>query len=203
MKLSDILDLKINGLFVLLNGKVLNGKYYKFNDLKGTYPLKFESDDLAFIEYKIANKDKFNYSIFIIPPKLIGGFYVKTTSHNSNGDIVQLIWGRGAILAHYLNLDLSVSIKSGLFSPMETIKIENNWKYTLYNFGNEKTVFLIKYIEPWSNTSFIKENEGEAFFFKSDGSTIKNTNYFVADISEFIPSQKNLLREVENLIYNA
>ncbi len=203
MKLSDVVDLEVNGLFVLLNGKPLSGKHYRFTDLKGTYPLKFESEEVAFIEYKITEAEGFTYSLFIIPPKLVGGFYVKTTAHKSSDDVIQLIWGRGAVLAHYLNSDLSVSIKSGLFSPMETVKVGKDWIYTLYNFGNEKTVFLVKYKEPWLNTSFIKKNEGEAFFFKSDGSTIKNTNYLVADINEFVPSQKSLLRELEDLIYNA
>ncbi len=203
MKLSDVIDLEVNGLFVLLNGKALSGKHYRFDCLKGTYPLKFESTDVAFIEYKVTEKDGFTYSLFIIPPRLVGGFYVKTTAHKSSDDAVQLIWGRGAILAHYLNSDLSVSIKSGLFSPVETVKIGKDWIYTLYNFGKEKVIFLVKYREPWSNTSFIKDNEGEAFFFKSDGSTIKNTNYLVADITEFVPSQKSLLRELEDLIHNA
>ncbi len=188
----------INGPFLFLDGKLLNAEKHYIDELK--YPFEQLPHEIAYEIYDIKKDGKYTYSFLIIPPKLVGGFFIKSNTHYAKDvEYVQLVSGRGAILSHKQNSDFSFDVKTGVFSQLETVKLKDEY-YCLYNFSTSSAVFFMKYVPPWKNNNFEQKNEGEAFFFKSDDTKTRNTNFLISRINVFETYNKDLISELEDLL---
>ena len=201
MRVTKTLDIEVSGIFVYMNGEMVKPLIFKVSDLEGLFPLNLKDvDSVLFTLTELFRKPPYTFSLIVLSPKTIGGFYAKTIPHRAmHEEFVQLIYGRGAIQSVYLNTDLSVSVKTAKLDAYETAKVDKDSHYLLYNFGTSNAVFLLKHTQPWRNSSFIHKNEGEPFFFKANGEYVKNTNYLVSNISDFKPYHKSIVDELEVL----
>ncbi len=161
MLISADPHIEMKGPILFIEGKPIVGKIVRLSDLRHMYPLDLEGAPNAMIytHVHIGTFDGYDYGMFIIPPKTVGGFYAKTDAYEGRDLSLEFIWGKGYIEVFKENDDG--------YTDIVLLKINGRGyiphiasPFVIYNAGSENLIVMYK-AKRIKKCDIVKENKGE------------------------------------------
>src|SRR4030042_1700651 len=147
------------------------------------------ADGALYYMYRdVFKREGIRFDITVIPPRMIGGEYVKTLGHYHPGsedgpaypEVYQVLRGTAEYIMQKKNRNGSVDAMIVSAQEGDILIIPPGWGHVSINRG-EATLVMANLVYEGFESLYkeYEDNQGAAFYYLKDGQIVQNTNYVV------------------------